>query len=139
MKLKRKYLAAGAVAALVSSAAIAGDVQPAPVDVDLATLSASGDMLSARYADNKTEFIGCGVRKYDDGAGGAIAYGFCQAEDAKGDRVICNTDNADLVDAIEASADYGYITFGWDKEMRCTRIGFSNQSFYIPPNVGSNL
>ncbi|WDI32171.1 hypothetical protein PUV54_03065 [Hyphococcus flavus] len=140
MKTKRKYIAAGVAAAFVSSAAVAGMIQPAPVDVDLATNFAGGDMLSARYAPNKNEFIGCGVRKFDDGAGGATAFGFCQAEDADGERAFCNTDNEDLLDAIEASADYGYVTFSWEpKTQRCTRIGFSNQSFYVPPNVGSNL
>jgi hypothetical protein len=139
MKLNRKTLCAGAVIAVFSGAAIAGYVQPLPVEVDTTARFAHGDMLSARYADNKTEFIGCGVRKFDDGAGGATAFGFCQAEDAKGNRAFCNTDNEDLLDAIEASADYGYVSFSWDKEEICTRIGFSNQSFYVPPNVGSNL
>ncbi len=140
MTLNRKLLAAGLAAACASTAAMAGMVQPARVDVDLVNLTAGGDMLSARYAPNKNEFIGCGVRKFDDGAGGATAFGFCQAEDEKGERAFCNTDNEDLLDAIEASADYGYVSFSWDeKTQRCTRIGFSNQSFYVPPNVGSNL
>lgn len=140
MRLKRKYLIAGVAAAFASTAAMAGMVQPAKVDVDLVNFIAGGDLLSARYAPNKTEFIGCGVRKFDDGAGGATAFGFCQAEDAEGDRAFCNTDNEDLLDAIEASADYGYVSFSWDeKTQRCTRIGFSNQSFYVPPKVGSNL
>ncbi len=139
MKLKRNTLSLAAVIAALSGAAIAGMVQPAPVDVDLTTRFAGGDMLSARYAPNKNEFIGCGVRKFDDGAGGATAFGFCQAEDAKGERGFCNTNNEDLLDAIEASADYGYISFSWDKDGICRRIGFSNQSFYVPPNVGSNL
>ncbi|WP_425411082.1 hypothetical protein [Hyphococcus sp.] len=140
MKLSKKMLSCAAVFAAFSGAAIAGMVQPLPVEVNLASLYAQGDMLSARYAPNKNEFIGCGVRKYDDGAGGAIAFGFCQAEDAKGNRAFCNTDNEDLLDAIEASADYGYVSFSWnEKTQACTRIGFSNQSFYVPPNVGSNL
>ncbi len=140
MTLNRKFLIGGIAAAFTSTAAIAGMVQPAPVDVDLATFFAGGDMLSARYAPNKNEFIGCGVRKFDDGVGGATAFGFCQAEDADGERAFCNTDNEDLLDAIEASADYGYVTFSWDEKTgQCTRIGFSNQSFYVPPKVGSNL
>ncbi|WP_375203627.1 hypothetical protein [Hyphococcus sp.] len=140
MRLNRKYLIGGVAAAFTSTAAIAGMVQPAPVDVDLATFFAGGDMLSARYAPNKNEFIGCGVRKFDDGVGGATAFGFCQAEDAEGERAFCNTDNEDLLDVIEASADYGYVTFTWDEKTgQCLRIGFSNQSFYVPPKVGSNL
>ncbi|GJL92760.1 hypothetical protein [Hyphococcus sp.] len=140
MKLSKTLLTATAVVTALSGAALAGKVQPAPVDVDLTTNFAGGDMISARDAPNKNEFIGCGVRKFDDGAGGATAFGFCQAEDAKGERAFCNTDNEDLLDAIEASADFGYVTFSWDpKTQTCTRIGFSNQSLYVPKSLGSNL
>ncbi len=140
MRLSKKMLAATAAAVGFSGVAIAGMVQPLPVEVNLASLYAHGDMISARDAPNKTEFIGCGVRKYDDGVGGATAFGFCQAEDAKGNRAFCNTDNEDLLDAIEASADFGYVSFSWNEKTQvCTRIGFSNQSFYIPPTLGSNL
>ena len=140
MKLSKKLTAAGAAIAVLSGAAIAGMVQPAPVIIDLINFNAGGDMISARDAPNKNEFIGCGVRKFDDGAGGAWAYGFCQAEDAKENNVFCSTQNEDLLDAIEASADFGYITFTWDeKTQECTRIGFSNQSFYVPKSLGSNL
>jgi len=140
MKLSKTLAAASAIATILSGAAIAGKVQPAPVVVDLANNTAGGDMISARDAANENEFIGCGVRKFDDGAGGAWAYGFCQAEDAKGNRAFCSTDNEDLLDAIEASADFGYVTFNWNpKTETCTRIGFSNQSLYVPKSLGSNL
>lgn len=129
--------AAGAVA--FSGVAIAGSVQPFPVDVDLTTNNANGDMVTARYSANDTEFIGCGIRKFDDGAGGATAFGFCQAEDADGERGFCNTDNEDLLDAISSSADFSFVTFSWDEDGRCTRIGFSNQSFYLPKRLKSNI
>ena len=138
MKLNRNTAAATAFIIALSGAAFAGLVQPLPVEVDTTTRFAHGDMLSARYADNKNEFIGCGVRKFISG-GSVVAFGFCQAEDAKGNRAFCNTDNIELLDAIEASADFGYILFSWDRAEICQRIGFSNQSFYVPPNVGSNL
>ena len=140
MRPSKKIFTATAALAVFSGAAFAGMVQPLPVEVNLASLFAHGDMISARDAANDKEFIGCGVRKYDDGAGGAWAYGFCQAEDAKGNRAFCSTENEDLLDAIEASADFGYVSFSWnEKTEECTRIGFSNQSFYIPKSLGSNL
>ncbi len=128
--------AAGAVA--ISGAAIAGSVQPFPVDVDLTTRIANGDMVTARYSANDNEFIGCGIRKFDDGAGGATAFGFCQAEDADGERGFCNTANEDLLDAISSSAAFSFVTFSWDEDGNCTRIGFSNQSFYLPKGLKSN-
>ena len=54
-----------------ASLAFAGFTQAVPVNVDLTTLFAEGDQWTARLAPNETEFIGCGVRKFDDGAGGA--------------------------------------------------------------------
>lgn len=135
-KLKTVIIAAGA--AFAATGALAGKVQPVPVQVDTTTLFAMGDMVTARYSAFENEFIGCGVRKFDDGAGGATAFGFCQAEDRKGNSGFCNTSNEDLLDAIEASADYGFITFSWNEDGECTRIGFSNQSQYLPKGLGSN-
>ncbi|MEO1243225.1 MAG: hypothetical protein AAFX54_15045 [Pseudomonadota bacterium] len=135
---KRTAIIAGAMTALLSSAAFGGAVQPFPVEVDLVNLTANGDMVTARYSDNKVELIGCGIRKIEDGAGGVFSFGFCQARDADDVRGFCNTQNADLLDAIYASADYGFITFSWNEDGQCTRIGFSNQSFYLPKGLDSN-
>lgn len=134
----RMTIAAVAAAAVTGAAAIAGYVQPAPVIVDLTNRIAYGDMLSARYADNKAEYIGCGVRKYVTAAG-VVASGFCQARNEKEEQFTCQTQNIELLDVIEASAAYSFISFSWNAAGECTRIGFSNQSFYLPPNVGSNL
>ena len=129
----------GVSAAMLSATAYAGQVQPAIIDVDLTTNFAGGDMVTTRYSKFENTFIGCGIRKFDDGAGGATAFGFCQAEDRDGEEAFCNTANAALLDAISSSADYGYITFSWNAETgECTRIGFSNQSFYLPKGLGSN-
>jgi hypothetical protein len=135
---KLNIIAAGLGAALLSTTAMAGKVQPALVDVDLAGLTAGGDMTSARYSDNKEEFIGCGIRKIEDGVGGIISFGFCQAEDAAGERAFCNTQNVGLLDGLSANGDYGYITFNWNADGECTRVGFSNQSFYLPTGLGAN-
>jgi len=39
---------------------------------------AQGDLWTARTADNDVEFIGCGTRVLDDGAGGTFLFGFCR-------------------------------------------------------------
>jgi len=121
---------------LMSSIALAGLVQPAPVDVDLVNQAALGDMYTARTADEDNVFIGCGVRNIDDGAGGILNYGFCQAEDAEGDHVFCSTYNSALVDAIASTSDYAFLTFRWADDgagnLECTYVGSSTQSFYLP-------
>lgn len=135
MKKLYKAIGAGAGAAFLASAALAGQVQPALVDVDLAGGVATGDMLSARADAGADVFIGCGIREFDDGAGSSFSFGFCQAEDAAGDAVICFTENADLLEALRAGSDRSFITFGFVDDgaggFTCNSIGFSNQSFYL--------
>ncbi len=137
MMSKRKGLmAAGISAAFVSSAALGGLTQPAVVDVDLANNFAQGDMRTARNAPNDTEFIGCGMRDIEDGAGGIFSFAFCQAEDAAGERAFCNTTNGQLIEAMRATSDFSFVTFSWQDDGAgnnvCNRIGFSTQSFYLP-------
>jgi len=135
---KLKITMAGIGAALLSTTAMGGLVQPFPVEVDLTNMIANGDMVTARYSANATEFIGCGIRKISDGAGGTFDFGFCQAEDRMANRIICNTSDAALLDAISSSAAFSFVTFSWDASDQCTRIGFSNQSFYLPKKLQSN-
>jgi len=121
--------------ALSSSIAMAGRIQPAPVMVVVnadGSGQANGDMATARNSANDVEYIGCGVRKRDLGAGGVIANGFCQASDAAGVTAYCWTQTADLLDVIENVSDYSFVTFGWNAEGQCQTIGISTQSFYIP-------
>ena len=136
--VKRLTLVIASSLAMATTTALAGMVQPAPVDVDTVTRFAGGDMTTARYSDDKNVFIGCGIRKIQDGAGGIFSFGFCQAEDAEEERGFCNTQDAGLLDAISSSADQGYVTFSWNEDDECTRIGFSNQSFYLPTGLDSN-
>ena len=72
---KLAYITAG-LAALASSAALAGTVQPQQVVADEVNNIASGDQVTARYSDNEVEYIGCGIRKFSDGAGGFLHFGF---------------------------------------------------------------
>ena len=136
--MKKLAILLTGAATLLSTAAFGGSVQPFPVDVDLTNLTASGDMVTARYSENDNEFIGCGIRIIQDGVGGVFSFGFCQAEDRDGERAFCNSQDAALLDAISSSGDYGFITFSYDEDDVCTRIGFSNQSFYLPKKLKSN-
>lgn len=135
---KTKLLFGGFGAALLSSAAYAGLVQPFPVDVDLTNNIANGDTVTARYSGNDVELIGCGIRHISDGVGGIVRFGFCQATDRDEENIICTTQDGGLLDAIFASSDFSFITFSWDENNQCTRIGFSNQSFYLPKKLDSN-
>jgi len=94
-------------------------------------------MLSARNSANDSEFIGCGMRAFDDGLGGAFYTGFCQAQVLDGESVTCFTENKALLDGIQMIADNSYVTFSWVEDpvsgaRTCTRIGSSTQSFYLP-------
>ncbi|MCB2097531.1 MAG: hypothetical protein AB7F91_05995 [Parvularculaceae bacterium] len=134
-----KKLAVTIALSMIAGAAHAGMTQPAEVDVDAAGGFAGGDQVTARYNVDPDVYIGCGMRRFALAGGGFTAFGFCQAEDADGDVAFCNTANADLLGAIESSGDFGYITFSWDVATgECTRIGFSNQSFYLPKKLDRN-
>ena len=67
----------------------AGFTQPAPVEITIDTTPgveiyyARGDMGTARFADNDVEIIGCGIKKFV-----GSEFGFCQASDADGQRVV---------------------------------------------------
>jgi hypothetical protein len=124
------------VLALASSAALAGLVTDQPVTVTLngdGSGNAAGSMTTARFSKNTVEFIGCGVRRIDDGAGGVILFAFCQAADAANVQGFCTTDNPDLIASIGDQDDFSFITFGWNAAGECSSIGNSTQSFYIPP------
>lgn len=134
-----KYLLLTVASTLLAGGAYAGLVQPAPVMVDLNNMFAQGDQLTARTADNDVEFIGCGIRIFDDG-GNAFTFGFCQAQDSAEVAITCFTFNPDLLEAMRAASAYSFITFAWQDDgaggAECVRIGFSTQSFYLPdPNI----
>lgn len=122
-------------AAIFTTLAYAGQTQPAEVDVNLTDRTALGDMHTARFDSDDDVFIGCGIRAFDDGAGGATGFGFCQAEDSEGNRAFCNTSNKELLSVMKATSDFAYVTFSWNEDDVCTRIGFSTQSFYIPKKL----
>lgn len=117
---------------LFGAMALAGQATPAPVEVDTAARGALGDQWTARTDPDGDVYIGCGVRFIDDGAGGVFTFGFCQAEDSAGDTILCSTENPALIEAIQGISDFSFITFGWDADLVCTRIGYSTQSFYLP-------
>jgi hypothetical protein len=148
---KRNVLLIGAGLALASTVAIAGFTQPAEVDIIKTPGvggSGSGDQTTARYNSDPDVFIGCGMRRTVNSVGVLTYFGFCQGKDAADDTVTCFTTNPALVDAIHSSGDFGFITFAFkelplgpgetEPSYECTRIGFSNQSFYLPKKLDRN-
>ena len=126
---------AAAVLALASSAALAGLALDQPVTVTLnadGSGNAAGSMTTARFSSNNVEYIGCGVRRIDDGAGGVILFAFCQAADAANVLGFCTTENPALIASIGDQDDFSFITFSWNAAGECRSIGNSTQSFYIP-------
>ena len=126
------------VASLFSVTIYAGFAQPAPVMIEYyeGGGAAQGDMISARNSANEFEFIGCGIRATDDGAGGVFDWGFCQASLEETVTVTCFVyDNPELMEGINILSDSSYITFGWDDDgegnLTCNRVGSSTQSFYL--------
>ena len=136
--MKPKILMSVACLALVSTGALAGASIDVPVNVDLDTRFAEGDTDTARLDADEDVRIGCGIRVLDDGAGGTFRFGFCSAEDAEGDSITCTAIDAGVLDGILYGSDYGYMTFSWDEDDVCTRIGFSNQSQYLPDEPDFN-
>lgn len=124
---------------LLSVTVYAGFTQPAPVTIEYYEGGggiASGDMNSARYSENDFEFIGCGIRAFDDNAGGVYDWGFCQASLEEEVTVICFViDNPELMEGINILSDSSYISFSWDDDgagnLTCNRVGASTQSFYL--------
>lgn len=124
----------GILLAGFSISVIAGSAIEAPVEINLETNSASGNMKTARFSKNDSEQIGCGTRTI--GAtdySPAFSWGFCQAQVIEGESVMCFAyDNPELVDQIKSLASFSYISFRWDDEGNCTYAGSSTQSQYIP-------
>lgn len=135
---KMAIVGLGAIFALASSAAWAGFTQPAEVDIDLTARLGQGDQVTARYNANPDVYIGCGMRVIRTGGGTLVKTGFCQGRDAAGEQFTCTTDDPDLVDAMHASSDFGFVTFSWNEDGTCRRVGFSNQSFYLPRKLDRN-
>lgn len=133
MVTKRLIAIGGLV--LGSSAAMAGLVNEFPVTVTLnadGSGSAAGSMTTARFSKDLVQYIGCGIRRFDDGAGGVFVFGFCQASTASEVLGFCESDNPALLSAIGDQDDFSFITFDWNSAGECTGIGNSTQSFYIP-------
>lgn len=133
--MARSMALALAVLVLGSSAAMAGLANEFPVDVTLnpdGSGTAAGSMTTARFSKNNVEYIGCGLRRNDDGAGGVFLFAFCQASTADEIVGFCETDNPALIASIGDQDDFSFIVFAWNAAGECRSIGNSTQSFYIP-------
>jgi hypothetical protein len=126
------------VAAFASAVVLAGAAETSSVAVTVnpdGSGSASGIMSAARTSSNDFELIGCGIKGFKSGS---PDFGFCQAQDADENYVVCFAYKGNLMSTINAIADYSYIRFDFDKNGECTRLDFSTQSQYLPSNVTAN-
>jgi hypothetical protein len=131
-------LSALSISALVGATAFAGATQPAQVTVTVnsdGSGSASGDMVTARFAPDTVTLIGCGLRHHLNPDGTVNRFGFCQATNSANVQGQCSVTNPDLLDALKATSDFAFIVFNWDASGTCTFVGFSTQSFYIPEHL----
>jgi hypothetical protein len=132
--MKIKHLLISIAFTMLCSNVYAGLFQPAEVIVDLDNRIASGDMQTARNSESDFTMIGCGIRKIAISPTETISFGFCQANSGETEdgSFTCFTQNPDVLAGINAISDYSFITFGWDENDECIRIGNSTQSFYLP-------
>jgi hypothetical protein len=133
--MRIKQLMAVSVLILSSSAAMAGLVQPSPVEVTLFGNGggrATGDLVTARFSKDSVAFLGCGVRRIYTVDGNFVVFGFCEARTSGGVNGSCSTEDPALVEALASISDYSFITFTWNAAGFCTAIGNSTQSIYIP-------
>ena len=132
---KTRYLLSTTLLVLVATTSFAGRFNEVPVTIDFDFGFADGNQLTAKTSKNDVEYIGCGVRNFNDGFS-SFRFGFCQASDAAGNAVFCDTTNPSLLDDISSISDYAYITFNWREVapgvLECTRVGSSTQSWYLP-------
>jgi hypothetical protein len=133
--MQTQLLIAIGIFMLGSSTAMAGLVQPSPVQVTLfgdGGGRASGDLGSARYSKDTVQFIGCGVRRIYSVDSGFGVFGFCNARTDASVIGTCFTEDPALVEALASISDYSFIVFTWNAAGSCTSIGNSTQSVYLP-------
>lgn len=138
--MKIKTLFASAALTLISSVVLAGQSIDVPVEIDMASMSAFGNMKTARFSDNENAQIGCGTRSYSDEYGNQFVWGFCQAanDDVEENRAFCYTEDSILLNEIDSLSDLAYVSFRWNEEGNCISVGNSTQSQYIASNKNEN-
>lgn len=100
-----------------------------PVQVDLATRTASGSFGSARNTSDWRQTIGCSLQAT---AGVADLALWCEAMDAHGVTIMCATSDANLVTVSLAISGDSYVSFTWDRSNQCTTLRVWNGSAHDP-------
>jgi hypothetical protein len=126
-----KRLTIAAVALSLPFAALAGEKLTAnmAVTVDLTSRTASGQTAVTRATKDNVALIGCTVGAI--GASG-IPYAICEAKDAKGNYLSCESGAAGYIQAAAAVNGDSYIYFASDANGSCTQITVNNGSAYAP-------
>jgi len=125
-----KTLAGLALASLLAVPAVAqaGYKAKFPVYIDLTNHFAEGAMGSARNSLDTAQQLSCAVSTYY-----GVSSGFCYAQDAQGQNVICWFDEPAYVETLHALSSDSFIHFEWSPtDNHCTWISTQTGSWAEP-------
>ncbi|SDY89623.1 hypothetical protein SAMN04487939_10829 [Lysobacter sp. yr284] len=121
-------LAAGSALLAIAAPATAGRAINYPVTI--APDVAYGSMLSARRSADTVQYIGCSLNSPD--ATHTVRYAQCDAVNAQGRRLICDTTDAGMIATVQSIGAYHYILFRVDAQGRCTAVNTWISSDTLP-------
>ena len=127
--MKTMMLSLAAAALLVPVAVNAGERLTANmvVSINTSARTASGQMSATRATSDRTALLGCSV-----GALGTGSYVICEAMDAKGTYLSCESSVPAFVQAASAINSDSYIYYAVDASGSCTQLVVNTGSAYAP-------
>jgi hypothetical protein len=107
---------------------LAGERDNFPININIASRVADGQMGSVRASPDAFQVIGCGL-----GFGGVSPIASCHASDAAGTSIMCTSTDPGIVQVISALTPSSFIEFFWDDAGNCTTVAISTDSAGLPP------
>jgi len=111
-------LTALSVLLAVAAPATAGRAINYPVTISGST--AYGSMLSARRSADTVQYLGCGI--YSPDAIHNVRYAQCDAVNAQGRRLVCDTTDPAMIATVQSIGAYYYVSFRSDGQGKCLAI-----------------
>ena len=138
MKIIRLLLPAAIL--LLSSHALAGEFQIAPVEIDFDKQEAQGNLIAARFSKNEEERIGCAVGNgvLSPGQPDNDHYAYCEASLGNGVDAYCLTYDAAMIDTISSINTFSFVFFKWEflgGYNYCTHVTVATRSIHIPEKL----
>lgn len=129
MKLQAMAMAMAATMA-AAGVAHAGEKGNVPVTLQLnplgAPIGAFGMLGSARNSADTLQAIGCAISA--TGITGTTVRADCEAVNASGSMVHCQTTNAAMVAVAQSISEHSYLSFSFDSSGTCTSVYVANGS-----------